>query len=100
MKRLPIRWSKEAVENLRFIRNHISLDSPKRATDFCKKLIKNAGSLRILPHRGREVPELWDQNPTPREILTGEYRLIYRVNSKRVEIVMIVHARRILPGCG
>ncbi|MBI4667716.1 MAG: hypothetical protein HY747_00795 [Elusimicrobia bacterium] len=45
----------------------------------------------------RKAPELWDQNPVPREILIGEYRLIYRVTGRAVEIVALVHGRRILP---
>lgn len=97
MKRVPIRWSEEAVNDFSDILAYIELDSPQRSTDFGKKILKSVRRLASFPESGRIVPELDDQTPLPREIIVGTYRIIYRINSKRVEIVTLIHGRRQLP---
>ncbi len=97
MKRCSVRWSAEAIGNLRAIIEHIAVDSPSRAHAFAEKLLQSAARLGAFPGSGRRVPELADQIPPPREILVGEYRLLYREGARGVEIVTIVHGRRLLP---
>jgi plasmid stabilization system protein ParE len=41
-----------------------------------------------------EAPEL----PELRELLVGSYRVIYRRQANRVEIVLVIHGRRNLAG--
>jgi toxin ParE1/3/4 len=51
-----------------------------------------ARSLCELAERGRRVPEL---EPTElRELLLGNYRLIYRIEQAAVSIVAFVHGAR------
>ncbi|MGH3089068.1 MAG: type II toxin-antitoxin system RelE/ParE family toxin, partial [Rubrobacteraceae bacterium] len=44
---------------------------------------------------GRSVPEMPDR-PDLREVIHGEYRIIYRVEPERVSILTVRHARRLL----
>ena len=97
MKRRSVRWSAEAIFNLREIVDRIAKDSPSRAKEFGKRLIRSVSRFGAFPASGRKVPELEDQSPQPREILAGEYRVLYRLGEREVEIASIVHGRRLLP---
>lgn len=90
-------WSRRALRNLQDIVSHIQRDSPQSAGDFARKTLRSVARLASFPESGRKVPELEDQSPAPREIFAGDYRILYRVRLKNVEIVAIVHGRRLLP---
>lgn len=52
-------------------------------------------SLATLSERGRYVPELRARGITTyREILTGTFRIVYRVEPKEVRVVAVVDHRR------
>ena len=51
-----------------------------------------AASLRTLSERGRRVPE--SEDPSMRELLVGNYRLVYEVDGSRVRIVAFLHGAR------
>ncbi len=55
-------------------------------------LFDAAKALGRFPNRGRRVPEL--DRADLRELIYGTYRVIYRVESKRVSILTVRHARR------
>ncbi|MBI4051647.1 MAG: type II toxin-antitoxin system RelE/ParE family toxin [Elusimicrobia bacterium] len=97
MKHLPIYWSNEAIRRLRAILSYIQSDSSQRALEFGAKIIKSVNRLRQFPESGRKVPELIDQEPAPREILVGEYRIIYHILPQEIQVVTIVHGRRLFP---
>jgi plasmid stabilization system protein ParE len=47
-----------------------------------------------FPYSARMIPEF--QDPTRRETFVYEYRLMYRVEGKRVRVMRVVHGRRLL----
>ena len=47
-----------------------------------------------FPHSGRMVPELGD--PAVREIILGNYRLVYRRKARTVELLTVYHGSRLL----
>ena len=47
-----------------------------------------------FPRSGRIVPEVGD--PAIREILLGNYRIVYRIKSGAVEILAVHHGARLL----
>lgn len=55
-------------------------------------LVRLAAGLSRTPKRGRIVPEVG--RPDLREILYGHYRVIYRLDPKRVVVLTVRHARR------
>lgn len=97
MKRLGVRWSAQAARNLQEIVGRIAVDSPSRARKLAQRLLRRAARLGAFPSSGRKVPELQDQSPPPRELIIGQYRVLYRTGAGEVEIVTVVHARRLLP---
>lgn len=50
--------------------------------------------LEAFPNIGRIVPELGD--PAVREIILGNYRIIYRVKPEFAEILTVYHGARLL----
>jgi plasmid stabilization system protein ParE len=56
----------------------------------------NSGSnnLHHFPESGRKVPE--DKTGTYRELLVGNYRVVYRVDEDTVTIVTLIHGARVL----
>lgn len=97
MKRYSVRWAAVARDDLDRIVSYIALSSTKNALSVADRIEALAASLHTLPNRGRVVPELarhgireWIQVTEP------PWRLIYRVDGKRVETVALVDGRRSL----
>ena len=49
--------------------------------------------LEIFPQSGRIVPEL--QLEMMREIIFGNYRIVYRLRKEEVEVLIVFHAARL-----
>ncbi len=75
-------------------RGYIARDAPRIAELFVRRLIKSTERLRRSPLSGSVVIEL--QHPDVREILHGNYRIIYRTRKNMVEIITVYHAARLL----
>jgi len=87
-----IKWSAEAAADLEAIKRYIAQDSPSYATMFIEKIFANVERLGQHPLFGRVVPEFAD--PHYREILYGNYRIIYTPLEDVVRIYAVVHGRR------
>lgn len=61
---------------------------------FASKIIDSVTRLEVFPESGRIVPELNDLKI--REILLGNYRIIYRLTENLVEIITVYHSARLL----
>jgi toxin ParE1/3/4 len=85
-------WSPLAVERAAEAATYIAQDSPAAARRWVDGLFGTAGTLSRLPERGRLVPEL--QRPDVRELLYGNFRIVYRVEPRRVAILTVRHLRR------
>jgi toxin ParE1/3/4 len=85
-----IRWTESARADLRAIHAYIARDSRIYARRMVDRLKKAVDRLRQFPGSGPQVPE-WDR-PDLREILVGNYRVIYRLGDKSVEILTVIHA--------
>lgn len=91
-----IRWAPQAADDLEAITEFIAADSPSYAQLFAIDVLTAVERLMDFPESGRMVPEVG--NPVIREILLGNYRIIYRIHHPAVEILSIYHAgRRLLP---
>lgn len=85
-------WSPLAVQRAAEAATYIAQDHPAAARRWVDGLFATAGTLSGLPERGRLVPEL--QRPDVRELLYGHYRIVYRVEPRRVAILTVRHLRR------
>ena len=88
-----IYWTRQAREDLRAVRVHIARDAPATASAYVRKLRLSVGRLRQFPFSGEVVPEIGREDL--REVLLGNYRIIYRVADRRVDILAVFHSARI-----
>jgi len=89
---VEIKWTNNALEELDDIANYISKDSPKYAQILVKQIYEMISHLTQFPKFGRKVPEYND--PNLREILYKNYRIIYLIKIKIIEIISVVHGSR------
>ena len=89
---VEIKWTHNALEDLDDIANYISKDSPKYAQILVKQIYEMINSLKQFPMLGRKVPEYKD--PNLREIIYKNYRIVYLVKNKHLEIISVIHGSR------
>lgn len=87
-----VKWAQAAFDDLDAIANYIGKDSPNYAATFVRDALEAGFSLSRMAERGRVVPE-WHEK-TIRELLLGNYRLIYRVMETQVYVIGFVHGAR------
>jgi len=85
-------WTEFAIEDLRSIHSYISQDSKVYADRFIDKIVTRVEQLEIHPQSGRVVPEF--NIGTLRELIEGNYRIIYKINSDSVGVVRVHHSAR------
>jgi toxin ParE1/3/4 len=85
-------WTETAWRDLERSADYIAEDSPGYAAAFVERVREHARSLDELTFRGRVVPELGE--PNVRELLIGNYRLIFEVQEKTVYILGLIHGAR------
>ncbi len=90
---VKISWLKEARDDLKDIFDFISRDSKKYAIRQVDRIFSRTHILRTQVRAGKIVEEI--NNPEIREIIEGNYRIIYRiVNENSVNIIMVHHSAR------
>ncbi len=85
-------WSPEAIEDIEAIAAYIERDSPWYAKSVVSKVVDTAESIPEYPELGRIVPEIGD--PSIRERLIYRYRVVYRLDERRVLIAAVIHGRQ------
>jgi len=88
-------WTPYALEDLQSIYDFISLDSVFYAGRFIDKLVNKVDILIEHPKAGKIVPEF--ENELIRELIEGNYRIIYKITSNtEVGIIRVHHSARLL----
>lgn len=80
-------WTDQALARLIEIERHIANDDPVAAVRYVDLLVTRGEELSELPHRGHRVPELPQSGL--REIIEGNYRIVYRIGADVVEILTV-----------
>lgn len=92
---VTIKWTKKALKDIDDIAEFISLDSYYYAKIQVKRFFDKVEILKYYPHIGRTVPEI--NNPELRELILGNYRIIYKIiSANRIDIITIHHSKRLL----
>jgi toxin ParE1/3/4 len=87
-------WTEFAIEDLKIIHSYIAKDSNSYANSFIEKLLTRVKQLERFPKSGRIVPEFGLDNI--RELIEGNYRIVYKINSEFVFIVRVQHSAMLL----
>jgi len=92
---MKIIWSPLAVERASIIAEYIAQDNTTAAENWVNALFTHVEQLKKFPESGRKVPEI--NIYFFRELIYGNYRIIYRIEENRVSILTIRHGKQILP---
>jgi len=96
--RRSIVWSARARRDLTSIQDFIAEDDPSAAERWVDGLASAVELAARLPNSGRIVPEL--QRPEVRELVRGGYRIVYRVESKRILVLTVFEGHMRLDASG
>ena len=91
---MKIEWSPFSVKRANKIAEYIAKDSPDEADKWRQDLINRVDQLKEFPKSGRDLPEL--NNLSVREIIFGNYRIIYRIGRDKIFILTVRHTRQTL----
>lgn len=89
-----VRWTPQALDDLDAICLFIARDAPQIAAVFADRAFRATDRLADYPRSGRIAPELGVEHI--REIILGNYRLIYRIREDQVQVVTVHHGARLL----
>ena len=89
---VKIVWTERSLTDLEDIAEYIAKDSEKYASLTIEKIIHQTLILEKQPRMGRVVPELNDRRF--RELIIGNYRVIYEHSKSVVNILTVYHAKR------
>jgi len=92
---MRIIWSPLAVDRASEIADYIAQDKPSAAEKWINTVFSKVARLKSSPEIGRIVTEINDSQF--RELIYGNYRIIYRIETKQISILTIRHGRQILP---
>ena len=87
-------WSPVAREDFQAITSFIKADSPGYAKTFGWHIQQRVEQLQNFPRSGRIVPE--DETGRYRELIVGNYRVVYRTEEDTVTIMTVIHGARLL----
>ena len=85
-------WTVGAGADLRDIFAFLRRDSEVYASVLTARIFDALERLAEYPYLGRMVPEYQDE--TIREVIVGNYRVVYRVRGQLVGVIALVHGRQ------
>lgn len=92
---MKIIWSPLAIERVTEIARYIAQDNPTASRKWVETVFSKVEQLKPSPVSGRMVPEA--DRKEIRELIFGNYRIIYRADPKTISILTVRHGRQILP---
>ena len=88
-----INWTFQARTDLKDIANFISKDSKRYAKLQVTRIVQRTKILKSQIYAGKIVPEI--ERPNIRELIEGNYRIIYKViNENQTDILTVHHSAR------
>jgi toxin ParE1/3/4 len=92
---MKIIWSPLAIDRASEIAEYIAQDKPSAAEKWINTVFSKVEQLNSSPEIGRVVSEI--RNDQFRELIYGNYRIIYRIEKTQISILTIRHGKQILP---
>jgi plasmid stabilization system protein ParE len=89
---MRIVWAPRAIVRATEIAEYIAADRPAAARRWVQGLFARAAKLRRHARLGPKVPEL-DRDEV-RQVRYGKYRIVYRIDPKRVVVLTVRHSAR------
>lgn len=90
-----VRWTDQAADDLKAIREFIERDSPRYGRLVAERIFDATQRLEVFPLSGRIVPEVGRADV--REIVLGEYRIVYRLKGETALLLTVFRSSRLFP---
>ena len=87
-------WSRRSADDLSAIYSHVSEESDRAASNLIDSITMATVRLSDFPLSGRVVPEFNRQDI--REVIVGNYRVVYQLLGESVGIALVHHGARLL----
>ena len=91
---MKVVWTEQAWERLLQIERFVGRDDPRAAARLVDRLIDRGDGLADHPEQGRRLTELPESGL--RELIVGNYRIVYRRTRQSVEVLTVFEAHRLL----
>lgn len=92
---VSIEWTELSINDIKEIFDFIAEDSHRYAAITAAKIYQRIQPVSTNPLLGKVVPEFG--NKLIREVLEGNYRIIYRIKSKtQIDVLRVYHSARLL----
>jgi toxin ParE1/3/4 len=91
---VKIIWTLQAIEDLKNIHDYIAVESKVYANSMVAKIMTRVHQLERFPESGKIVPEF--EQKTIKELIEGNYRIIYKIHPNHIGIVRVHHSARLL----
>ncbi len=88
-------WTESALADLQAVEANIARHSSRYAQTMIARIFDRSQQLESHPQSGPVVPEFSDESL--RELFEDPYRIVYRLDDEKVNVVAVVHAARRLP---
>ena len=92
---MEIEWSPLAIERVIEIAEYIALDKPDVAMQWASNIFDSTDKLREHTRLGRIVPVI--QEDDYRELIEGNYRVIYLIGISKISVLTVRHGKQLLP---
>ena len=92
---MKVEWTESALEQLWAIHEYIAQNSPEYAQRVVDRLTRRTQQIRNFPLSGRMVPE--HDRPQLREIIEGQYRIIYYIKPDQIDVIAVIHSTQQTP---
>jgi plasmid stabilization system protein ParE len=89
-----VAWTPQSLADLDAICLFIARDAPEMASIFADRVFRATDRLAEHPRSGRVVPEMGQERL--REIILGNYRIVYRLVGEDVQVLTVHHGARLL----
>lgn len=92
---VEVRWTLQAIEDINGIAEFIARDSERYAEMQVMRFFAEEDGISSNPLAGRMVSEMADRRI--REVIVGNYRIIYEIiGEQRVDVLTVHHSNRLL----
>jgi len=92
---VKIIWSPLSIDRITEIAKYIAEDNLNAAEKWLEEIFNSVEQLQTFPQSGRIVPEL--NEPSIRDLLFGNYRIVYLIEEKHISVLTVRNVRQILP---
>lgn len=92
---MRVYWTARAEIRLDAIQAYIAQDDPAAGLRVAQRILQRSAQIAEFPESGRRVPD-YDRHDV-RELIEGNYRIVYRLRGDRIDVLTVMHCAQLLP---